>query len=282
MSRPLEGRRIGGCSVERLLGAGASGLEVYRGDHPLHGAVDLQVCRLTGGTLDEANLPPLERFARVGVAVRSDHVVRVHGLEIIELAELGTLAVLVSDAVDGPDLLDLVRRDGPIAAAAAARLAAGIARGLAAIHDAGWVHEALTPLAVHAAESGERAVVVELAHARRIGERPDPERGRIMGAPLYLAPEAINDATPDPRTDIYALGRILRGMLAGVWPHAGSALETLKALAQGRRPPDPPLPPGAPAELVAVADRLAAPDRADRPDSAATAAELIEEAAGLA
>ena len=96
--------------------------------------------------------------------------------------------------------------------------------------------------------------------------------GRIVGSPLYMAPEQIRGEAVDGRTDLYALGAVLFHMLTGARPFPQDSTAAV-LVAHLMNPP--PSPAGAapdadiPPALDALVQAALAKDPAQRPASAA-------------
>jgi len=101
------------------------------------------------------------------------------------------------------------------------RLMADVARAVHHAHEHGLVHRDLKPanilLAFEADQTSVKVIDFGVAHETFTPSDPDEKAGAIIGTPGFLAPELvrlrIND--PDVRTDIFALGAVLRRMLVG-------------------------------------------------------------------
>ncbi|RMG34848.1 MAG: serine/threonine protein kinase [Planctomycetota bacterium] len=158
------------------------------------------------GDLDWALLArEVEKLARLDA---SRHIVRLDAVGwsheppyyVMEYVENGALA----------DRL----RDGPLPAADALRIARGILRGLADAHAAGILHCDLKPANVLLDAAGEPRLC-DFGQARRADESTP-----ALGTLFYMAPEqALPDAVPDARWDVYALGALLYHMLVGHPPY---------------------------------------------------------------
>jgi len=94
-------------------------------------------------------------------------------------------------------------------------------------HERGVLHLDLTAANVLATDAGGRPAVkvidFGIAAALRPGGRGTDARegGAVFGTRVAMSPEqAAGRPDPDERADVYGLGVLLFGLLAGVWPHA--------------------------------------------------------------
>ncbi|MBL8898161.1 MAG: serine/threonine protein kinase [Planctomycetes bacterium] len=95
-----------------------------------------------------------------------------------------------------------------------------VLEGVAAIHDGGLLHRDLKPSNVLVDRHGNPKII-DFGIAHR-GTRPTaPERtsgATITGTLDYIAPELLAGAEPSQRSDIYALGQMLRDLLGILVP----------------------------------------------------------------
>ena len=61
---------------------------------------------------------------------------------------------------------------------------------------------------------------------------------RLVGTPLYLAPEALAGTTPQPSFDLWGLALVLYEVIAGCHPFAGDDVRTVLAAAKQASVPD--------------------------------------------
>ena len=131
--------------------------------------------------------------------VRSRHVA-----EVLDADLDGDLPYIVTRYVPGLTLDAVVGAGGPLTGQALARLACGLADGLAAVHAAGVVHRDLKPGNVMISD-GE-PVVIDFG----IAQLPETTRltmtGMFMGTPGYLAPEVIEGKESGSASDVHSWG----------------------------------------------------------------------------
>jgi serine/threonine-protein kinase len=208
----------------------------------------------------------LERFrTEATAAARIEHpnVVTVH-----DFGEVDGAPYLVMQYVEGVDLERLVEREGPLMPQRALALLTQIADGLDAAHAVGVVHRDVKPSNILVV--GDRALLTDFGLAKTTASRGQSEL--IGGTVEYAAPEQLEGADVDARTDVYSLGCVFLFMLTGRTPGIGHLW--------GDRPAaDIPLPP----TIEAVIARARARDPQERYGSAGeTARAAIEEARRLA
>ncbi|MBM7773252.1 serine/threonine-protein kinase [Actinokineospora baliensis] len=247
-------------TLGELLGSGAMG-QVYRGtDHQGH---QYAFKLLRGDLVDNADF--VSRFHQersILVALRGENLVAVHDL-VIE----GNTAAIVMDLVSGGTLREQLTATGPLLPAEVARIGAGIANALHAVHQAGIVHRDVKPenvLMDHAAPIRTPRLtdfgIAKMAEGSRVG------RSTVMaGTPQYAAPEVADGQSVTPAADLYSLGITLYEMCCGVPPfHGESVLQVLRSHADKL----PGRPDGIPDELWDVIWSLLQKNPAARPQSA--------------
>ncbi len=104
------------------------------------------------------------------------------------------------------------------------RLAAQVARAVQHAHEHGLVHRDLKPANILLSVEGDQLAVKVIdfgvAHASFLPTDPDEHAGALVGTPAYLAPELLrrHAAEPDVRSDVFALGLVLRRLLVDADP----------------------------------------------------------------
>lgn len=187
---------------------------------------------------------------------------------------VGTTHFLVMEYVDGLDLNQWLKNNGPLAVPAACECAMQAAEGLNHAFHQGMVHRDIKPvnLVVTWSSEGDRPVIkiLDMGLARFISEAREgggvTRTGQTIGTPDYIAPEAAqNFKKADIRADIFSLGCTLYKLLTGRLPFGGeNTMEKLLSRTQQDAPRVRELRPEVPAELEAVIAKMLSRDPADR------------------
>jgi outer membrane protein assembly factor BamB len=166
---------------------------------------------------------------------------------------------LATVLVPGPSLAEAVADGGPLQAAPAWRLAAGLAEALAAVHAAGLVHRDLKPANVLLAADGPR--VIDFGISRALAGTALTASGMTVGTPGFMSPEQAQGGPPEPASDVFSLGCVLAFPVTGVSPFGdGTAADVLYRVVHA--PPDLD---GVPGPLREVVTSCLAKTPADRP-----------------
>jgi eukaryotic-like serine/threonine-protein kinase len=217
--------------ILRLLGAGGMGIVYHAWDEELGVAVALKVIR-PEVSADPAMAKELEkRFKRELLLARkvSHHnVVRIH-----DIGEVDAIKYITMTYVDGRDLATILKNAGHLPTPEVLQLIRQLCAGLQEAHSAGVVHRDLKPANIMIA--GEHLVIMDFGIARSVvqgmeGSAPlvtqQPMsrsalvtgatlQGAIVGTVAYMSPEQAKGQPADARSDIYAVGMIMRDMLVG-------------------------------------------------------------------
>ena len=275
--RRLEGEILGNYVLLEPLGAGGMG-RVHKARHRLmKRLVALKV--LSPELLRSAGARA--RFRReVEAAARLTHP---NIVAAYDAGEADRRDFLVMEYVEGQNLSELVRRDGPLPVGKALEYLAAAARGLAFAHAAGVVHRDVKPANLLVDANGV-VKVLDMGLARlpldeaEAGDAGLTSSGVVMGTAAYMAPEQAADTRrADQRSDIYSLGCCLHFMLTGLPPYEGQTpMETLFA---HRERPIPSLceaRPDCPPPVDALFRKMLAKRPEDRPASMTAALAELE------
>ncbi|MEA2249612.1 MAG: hypothetical protein QOH46_4141 [Solirubrobacteraceae bacterium] len=214
------------------------------------------------GASDPALRERFEREARLTASIDHPNVIPVYAAG----EEDGHL-YLVMRYVPGTDLHALLRREGRLAPARAARVVAQVADALDAAHAAGLVHRDVKPANVLIA--GEHVYLSDFGITRiEATDTRITESGGWVGTVDYMAPEHLRDDATDARSDVYALGCVLYTTLTGTPPFRRPTVAATITAHLHEAAPRPSATPGVPAAFDAVVARALAKDPSDRHPSA--------------
>jgi len=203
------------------LGRGASAI-VYRArDRALGRLVAIKVVRAHSiASADDAMLR-LAREARTVAKLQHPNIVTVHAVRRLRTGGLA----LVMQLVPGRTLKQAITEHGPFAPEQAEQVLRDVASALAYAHAHGVVHRDVKPENIFLDADSGRAMLSDfgIAHSAD-NESRLTMTGAAIGTPAYMAPEQIDGAPADARSDLYSLGLVTWEMLTGQRPWEGESL----------------------------------------------------------
>jgi eukaryotic-like serine/threonine-protein kinase len=137
---------------------------------------------------------------------------------------------IIMELLPYQSLRDLVREEGPLAPARAARVGLGVLAALRAAHAAGVLHRDVKPANILVAPGG-RVVLTDFGIARAAGSPTLTTTGALVGSPSYIAPERARGGQSGSAGDLWGLGASLYAAVEGQPPFERDApLATLTAV----------------------------------------------------
>ncbi len=256
------GERWGRLIILEPIGAGTS-CEVFRAwDTTLHRDVALKLLHDDGvsGGAKQRVLAARQRVlneARRLAKVEHPHVVPVYGAE-----EHDGRVGLWMQWVRGESLDRQLEARGRFAAAEAAQIGQAVCAAVGAVHDAGLLHRDVKAQNVMR-DGGGRVVLMDFGTGEPL--RATGGSNRLVGTPLYLAPEIFAGLQASVRSDLYSVGVLLFHLVTGRFPVSGDSMESLAAAherrdAQRLQQLRPDLPP----RFVAVVEKALDPEPSRR------------------
>ncbi len=197
--------------------------------------------------LKDADGTPLKRFeqeARTAGAINHPNIVQVH-----TIGEQNGLHYIVQEFVEGMNLSEYVKRNGPPDAKTGLHIMRQVAAALKVAGEAGIVHRDIKPENIMlTADNTAKVADFGLAQLSQKQEALNlTQRGTTMGTPLYMSVEQINGEKLDQRSDLYSFGITCYHMFSGRPPFRGEtamavAAQHLKEAAEPLRDRRPDLP----------------------------------------
>lgn len=238
--------------LERLVGVGGMGVVYLAVDMVL----DRQVAIKTLPSLRSESADRLQREARTMAMVLHPNLALIYGTE-----QWRGTPMLVVEYLDGGTLRDWIRR-GPVPYSEAIELGIVLADVLDRVHASGILHRDVKPsnigytsdrrpklldfglaLLDQAQDSHPAAEPLSEWATDALVGAVDPEATvtvgeRLVGTPLYLAPEALAGSMPQPSFDLWGLALVLYEAIAGRHPFAADDVGTVLAAAERAGVPD--------------------------------------------
>ena len=173
---------------------------------------------------DQRFIDQIKQEYDIGSKLEHRNIRAIHRFVKNQKSVLGIATGPVSDAALVMEMIDsaTLESDDRPSAAKIARYFAQAARGLAHMHERGFVHADMKPSNMMVNDDGT-VKIIDLGQACAAGSRKE----RIQGTPGYIAPEQAFKEEIVPATDVYNLGATLYWVLVrGNIPCALPAGET--------------------------------------------------------
>ncbi len=255
------GTRLGPYEIVAPIGAGGMG-EVYTAnDTRLSRTVAIKV--LPPHWANNAEMKErFEREARTVASLSDPRICALHDIGHHEGVDF-----LVMEYLEGETLAARIAR-GPLELDQSLTIAIAIVGALDQAHRQGVVHRDLKPSNVMLTKSGAKLLDFGLAKVAQ-GSAPAGRElsapGVVLGTLQYMAPEQLEGAEADARSDIFALGVMIHEMVTGKKVFDGkSRVLLMSAIATHTPPPLSHTDPATPPELEHVVETCLAKDPAER------------------
>jgi serine/threonine-protein kinase len=205
--------------IVRQLGEGGMGVVYAAHDERLDRPVALK--RIRPGVADGRERERFWREARAASRVNHPNV-----CQLYEIDEDGDGLFLTMELLEGQPLSERLR-GGPLRPREAIDVTLAVLGALAALHAREIVHRDLKPSNIFLAAHGVKLLDFGLARTLATTAMADTRLTRpgvVLGTPAYMAPELIEGAPGDHRSDLFSVGIVLYEMLAGTSPFRGASI----------------------------------------------------------
>ena len=266
---------LGKYKLLRMLGKGGMS-SVYLAEHILMRARRAIKVLPKNRVADATYLDRFRTEARAAAKLDDPNIIHTYDID-----EHDGQHYLVMEYVEGLDLHQLVKEQGPLEYVVAADYIAQVARGLSHAHAMGLVHRDIKP-ANCLVDKNKVVKLLDMGLARIIDDEASltlENNENVLGTADYLAPEqALNSHKADARSDIYSLGCTFYFLLTGHPPFPeGSISERLLKHQVEKAPSILKDRPDAPPILVHICETMMAKKPGERYQSADEVAERLAE-----
>jgi serine/threonine protein kinase len=217
------------------------------------------------------------REARAAGSISHPNIVRTYDID-----QDGNLHFIVMEYVDGPNLLDVVKKFGPLEMGRAVSYIRQVAIGLEYAFRNGIIHRDIKPGNILIDRRG-KAQILDMGLARFFNDQTDNLTVKyddkiVLGTADYVAPEQVACShSVDTRADVYALGASLYFLLAGHPPFPQGTISQ-KLLWHRTKDPTPirKIRPEVPEGLAAIIARMMAKNPKARYQTCGEVAQELE------
>jgi serine/threonine protein kinase len=267
--------------IEARIGEGAMGV-VYRAVEPvLERPVAIKVLR---GQVLDAETPEVSREYRLRFLQEAKAAAALShpgATTIYRTGEEDGMPYIAMEWLEGRTLEQVLRDEGVLAPARAARLGIDLLGTLEAAHTAGVVHRDIKPANLVLLRDG-RLKVTDFGIARLRGsDLVKTQAGFVLATPRFASPEQLRAEEVDGRSDLFSVGILLYQAVTGRFPfHGDDFVQVATAVFRDEPPPVRSLNPAVSPGLAAVIERALRKDREVRWQNAREMADAL--AAALA
>jgi serine/threonine protein kinase len=216
---PIMADTIGRFEIRRELGRGAQSVVYLAWDPQLQREVAIKTLHFSDSD-PEVSAVLLDE-ARTVSKFRHPNVV-----PIFDAGEQDGDVYLVFEYVEGRNLLDAIRDDGPMPPVKAAEMMRQVTDALAQAHAMGIIHRDLKPSNILLDRQG-MPKVMDFGIASRVPETGREDGQDLVGTPAYMAPEYITQRVVSEKMDVFAAGLVFLEMLTGKRVFQGGGVDAL-------------------------------------------------------
>lgn len=178
----------------------------------------------------------VERFRREAQTAAS--LSHPNVVNIYDVGEEAEIHYIVMEYVEGRNLKEIIRQEGPLPIRTAVFIAREICRALEAAHRLNLTHRDVKPHNILITSDG-RVKVTDFGIAKAAASSSLTQTGTVIGSVHYFSPEQARGGPVGTASDIYSLGVLCYEMVTGAVPFTGDSPVSvaLKHLQEQPKPP---------------------------------------------
>jgi serine/threonine protein kinase len=162
----------------------------------------------------------IRRFFREAKAAGS--LSHANVVNIYDVGQEGDIFYMVMEFVEGPSLIEVIRKEGPLTPEKTVEIASQICDGLSHAHEKGIIHRDIKPHNILVAP-GDVYKVTDFGISYFPRASTITQKGYVMGSAHYFSPEQASGGQVSFASDLYSLGIVIYEMLTGRVPFDGES-----------------------------------------------------------
>lgn len=198
-------------SLDQRIGEGGMAIVYHGQDLLLNRQVAVKILREQYAS-DAGFLKRFEREGQLAAGMSHPNIVSVY-----DVGNEQGLHYIVMEHIRGPNLKELIRKQGPFSVDGAVFIIAQVASALDYAHQRNLVHRDIKPQNILVDREGN-AKVVDFGIAKGLQDANLTEAGTGMGTVHYVSPEQARGEQATPASDLYSTGIVLYEMLTRSLP----------------------------------------------------------------
>lgn len=244
--------------LDQKIGEGGMAVVYHGQDLLLNRQVAVKILREQYAS-DASFLKRFEREGQLAAGMSHPNIVSVY-----DVGNEQGLHYIVMEHIRGPNLKELIRKQGPFSVDGAVFIIAQVASALDYAHQRSLVHRDIKPQNILVDREGN-AKVVDFGIAKGLQDANLTEAGTGMGTVHYVSPEQARGEQATPASDLYSTGIVLYEMLTRSLPFNADTPVGVAMQHVNTAPPSPTsLNPEIPKPVEGIILRAIAKNPADR------------------
>ena len=261
--------RLAHYRIERLLGAGSTGVVYLATDENLNRLVALKILR-----------PSLGSSARDRFVTEAQATAAIEAPNVVSIYHVGTegeLAYIAMQWTPGETLEQRLKREGLLPVDQVRMIGQQISFGLSVAHKKGLIHRDIKPANIWLETESNTVKILDFGLVRATDEDPQLTcTGMIAGTPCFMSPEQSRGAELNCQSDFFSLGCVLYESLTGRLPfRSANVLATLQSIQRDVPVPPSEINPAIPRDICTLTMCLLEKSPTKRPPTADSISDAI-------